>query len=89
MTSLQFTPNFYPVSVACITCGHAVLSTSQLTPNVLHANVHTRSKFRDDFVYKFVYDPPPLLLEHVLSRLYTYVIRPIFSTIVPILPFSD
>jgi hypothetical protein len=50
MMPFQFPPNFDPVSVACITCDHEVLSTSELTANVIQANVHTRNKFRDDSV---------------------------------------
>jgi hypothetical protein len=88
MMPFHFTPNFVPISVACLTCDHAVLSTSELTANILHANVHTRSKLRDDFVYKLVCDPPPLLLQQCLSLLYPYVIRQILSTDVPILPHS-
>jgi hypothetical protein len=70
MMPFQFPPNFDPVSVACITCDHEVLSTSEITANILHANVHTRNKLRDDFAYKFVRDPPPLLLEQVVTTLY-------------------
>ena len=89
MMPLQFTPHFDSVSVACITCDHAILCTSELTANVLHPNIHMSSKFRDDFVYRFVCDPPPLLPEQVLSRLYAYVIGQTLSNIVPILPYSD
>ena len=88
MMPFQFTPNFDPISVACITCDLEVLSMPELTANVLHANVHTHSKLRDDSVYKFVSDPPPLLIEQVLSLLYAYVIRQTLPTVVPILPYS-